>query len=375
MIAGGGTGGHLYPALNLADALKRVGGAGVELLLIGARRGIESRIFPEQEFAYELLPFEPIYRARPWRNWRLPFGGVQALRGLRRVFRRFDPDLVLGTGGYVAGPVVAWARLESRNTAIQEQNRHPGITTRLLARWVDQLHLGHPEALEALRPGPRTQVRVHGNPIRWPESPPDPGETRRSLGLGAGRVLLVSGGSQGARSINRALVRSIDAVRSGRLPELPADVTLLWSTGPDHYEEVQDRLRAIGAGSRVRAVPYIDRMERALAVSDLAVSRAGALALAELCAWGVPSILVPYPHAAADHQNANARVLEGAGAAVVLPDRVVGDEPDRLWQRIVELLADEDRLATMRSAARQRGHPEAARRIAEDLWALMEVGP
>lgn len=370
MIAGGGTGGHLYPALNLAEALRRRAGDDVEVLLVGAERGIEAEVLPEREFSHRLLPFEPIYRSRPWRNWRLGLSGIRLVGALRRLFRSFDPELVVGTGGYVAGPVLLWAKLERRRTAIQEQNSYPGVTTRLLARWVDEVHLGYREALDRLRPGRTTRVRVHGNPIRWPETPPDPAAARRRFGLGSGRVVLVSGGSQGAVTINDALVRALHDARAGDLPALPDDVEILWSTGRVHFAGVREALAGAAPEASVTVVPYIDRMEEALALCCLAVSRAGALALAELCAWGVPALLVPYPHAAADHQAANARVLERVGAALVFPDASVRSSPSELWRALIDTLSEESRLEAMAEVARGQGRPRAADRIAEDLRAL-----
>lgn len=364
----------MYPALNLAEALCRQGGDEMKVLLIGAKRGIETQIFPKREFAYQLLPLEPIYRRRPWRNWRLVTSAAVCGLALRRVFRSFRPRLVVGTGGYASGPVVAWGRLTGARTAIQEQNSVPGLTTRWLARWVDQLHLGYDEALRELRPGHRTAVRLHGNPIRWPVRRPDPATARRALGLnGTGRVVLISGGSQGAATVNSALVEALRAIETGGLPPLPHDVCLLWSTGTDHYAGVTEALSGLSGTAQVRALPYIDAMENALCLADLAISRAGALALAELCAWGVPAILVPYPFAAGDHQTGNARSLEEAGAALVVTDRALGEDPAVLWRLLVDLLGQPGRRQAMREAALSRGRPHAADRIAQDLLALLEA--
>ena len=172
IIAGGGTGGHLYPALNLAEALRRSARNEIEILLVGAQRGIEARVLPERGVPHRLLPLEPIRRSRPWQNWRLLRSAIVASREIRRLLDSFAPDLVVGTGGYAAGPVVGWALARGLPTAIQEQNSYPGLTTRWLAPYVDQLHLGYEEAMKNLWPGPDTLVRVHGNPIRWPDKRP-----------------------------------------------------------------------------------------------------------------------------------------------------------------------------------------------------------
>ncbi len=373
IIAGGGTGGHLYPALNLAAALKRLMKEDLEVLLLGAERGIEARVLPEKGVAHQLLPFEPIYRRRPWRNWRTLLAGVKSSRTIMRLFDSFDPDLVVGTGGYASGPVLAWAVYRRLTTAIQEQNSYPGITTRLLAPFVDQVHLGSPKALRYLETVPSSRVRMHGNPIRMPTTRPDVRAAREEFRVGDDRVVLIVGGSQGAKAINESLLAALSAVEAGDLAPLPADVCVLWSTGDAHYEGVQSRLRDLGAARCVRALPYIDEMDRALAVTTLAVSRAGALALAELCAWSIPSILVPYPFGAGDHQRMNARTHETAGASIVLEESEMQRDPTLVWRLISDLLADAARLEAMRSAASELGAPDAAERIAKDLAQLMEA--
>jgi len=372
IIAGGGTGGHLYPALNLAEALQRLAGEGIEILLVGAQRGVEARVLPERGVAHRLLPLEPIHRHRPWRNWRLLPSAIRSAGEIRRLLGTFAPDLVVGTGGYAAGPVVAWAAIRGLPTAIQEQNSYPGLTTRWLAPYVDQLHLGYVEAMRHLRPGADTVVRVHGNPIRWPDQRPHPDSVRAHFGLGPGPVVLIVGGSQGARPINEALSAALEAVDRGDLPPLPGDAQLLWSTGPAHHTAVSNRLSLLGTRVPVRTVPYIHEMEKALEVAALAVSRAGALALAELCAWGVPSLLIPLPHAAADHQRWNASSLQRQGAAILLEQLEVTHSPGLLWCTLVDLLGEPGRLERMSRAAESRGNPHAADAIAADFWRLME---
>ncbi len=372
IIAGGGTGGHLYPALNLGDALSRLAGDELEVLFIGAKRGVESRVFPEKGVAHRLLPLEPIYRSRPWRNWRLLRSAVTSSVAIRRALDEFAPGLVVGTGGYAAGPVVAWALVKRIPTAIQEANSNPGLATRWLAPYVDQLHLGYAEAMKKLSPGPDTLVRVHGNPISWPDQRPHPDSVRSEFGLGAGRVVLVVGGSQGAAGINEALLAAVEAVSNGALPPLPVDAEILWSTGPAHHADVSNRLAAAGSKVAVRAMPYIAEMDSALSIATLAVSRAGALALSELCAWGVPAVLIPLPHAAADHQRYNARALEADGAAVVLEEAEARRTPGVLWSAMLDLLEGAKRVETMSRASEERGNPHAADDIAADLWRLME---
>ncbi len=368
LFAGGGTGGHLYPALALAAAFQeRPGGA--DIFLVGASRGIEARVLPERGVPHALLPFEPIRRERPWENWRLAPALTRSAMGIGRVFREFRPDLVVGTGGYASGPVVAWGVLKGVPTAVQEQNSYPGLTTRLLASRVRQIHLAFPEALEHMKPGARTEVFEFGNPIVPPDPSIDVAAARARFGLGAGPIALVVGGSQGARPVNQALLGDLAAVVAGGAPARPAGLELLWATGPSNHESVAAEVGRLGLGDWVHAVPYLHDMPAALAVADLAISRAGAMALAELCAWGLPSILVPFPHAAANHQYFNARALSDAGAAVMIQEHELA--PGTLWNALVDLAGNGERRQVVAARARDRGNPEAARQIVEQLALLL----
>lgn len=367
LFAGGGTGGHLYPALALGEAFRRRDPSS-QVFFVGARRGVEARVLPERAVPHALLPFEPIRRERPWENWRLLPASWQSGRGLASVFRDFKPDLVVGTGGYASGPAVAWGILRGVPTAVQEQNSFPGLVTRWVAGRVRQIHLAFPEARRYLRPGAHTEVLEHGNPIQPPDSSIDAAQVRAEWGLGAGPVVLVVGGSQGARRVNQALLDDLEAVSVGQLPPGPEGMEILWATGPSHFDGVRERLAPLGL-PWVKAVPYIERMPHALAAADLAVSRAGAMALAELCAWAIPPILVPFPHAAANHQHHNAVALHEAGAGILITeDRLTGG---RLWTEMVGLAASPVRRREIAERAHARGRPDAADRIVADLCKLL----
>jgi UDP-N-acetylglucosamine--N-acetylmuramyl-(pentapeptide) pyrophosphoryl-undecaprenol N-acetylglucosamine transferase len=368
LFAGGGTGGHLYPALALADEFRRRDAAN-EVMFVGARRGVEARVLPERGVRHVLLPFEPIRRAKPWRNWRLLPSAVRSIRGLRRAFKDFAPDLVVGTGGYASGPVAGWAVIRGIPVALQEQNSFPGITTRVLAGRVRQIHLAFPEARGYLKPGSTTEVYEFGNPIVPPDRSRGRAPARNVFGLGDGLVALVMGGSQGARSINEAMLADLRGVAEGRLRARPPGFEILWATGPAHHQSIQARLGQLGLGDWVHAVAYIQDMPAALASADLAVSRAGAMALAELCAWGVPSLLVPFPHAAANHQHHNAVALADAGAAVLLEESQLSD--GRLWDGVLGLAADDEQRDAIAARARERGHPDAAARIVDAMGTLL----
>lgn len=365
LFAGGGTGGHLYPALNIADALGRLD-PGTSCYFVGSQRGIEARVLPETGYAFRLLPLEPIRRARPWQNWRLVVTTPAVISGVAGVFRSFRPDLVVGTGGYVSGATLAWARWKRIPMALQEQNAEPGFVTRAMAKHAAQVYLGYPEARSRLKFGERTAVIDSGNPVA---SNPQDREAGAGFDWPAGRVLLVVGGSQGARAINEGLLADLEAVGEAAWP---ADLTIVWVAGRDHAAAVSARVEKLPAADRIRVVPFIADLGKQLDGVTLALSRAGAMLVAELAVAGCPAVLVPLPTAAADHQSINADALERAGAAVSREER--GLKPGGLWELCRSLLADPDRLASMSRAARARGRPEAAREIALGLLQLARGG-
>jgi UDP-N-acetylglucosamine--N-acetylmuramyl-(pentapeptide) pyrophosphoryl-undecaprenol N-acetylglucosamine transferase len=368
LFAGGGTGGHLYPALNLGDAVLRADPQ-AEVFFVGAQRGVESRVLPEKGVPHELLPLEPLRRAQPLQNWRLFPSMFHSLGGLRRIFNRFKPDLVVGTGGYASGPAAGWALLRGVPIALQEQNSFPGFVTRKLGGRARQLHLAFPEARKYLKPGARTEVFEYGNPIQKPDFTVDRAAARQRFGLGDGTVCLVTGGSQGARAVNEALLSDLRGVLEGRLEAPPEGFQVLWATGTGHFDGVSARLGEMGRPAWVKALPYIEDMPGALASSDFAVARAGAMSLAELTAWGIPSILVPLPTAAANHQHHNAVALSDAGAALMVPERELGQ--GRLWKDVLSLARDDNRRTAIANNARGRGQPDAADRIAGELLRLV----
>ena len=345
------------PALALGRVATEMGH---EVVLVGAARGIEAQILPRHPFRFHLLPMEPIYRRGWWRNLRWPVIAVRAWRAAGRVLHDERPAIVIGTGGYAAGPVVWRAQRARIPTALQEQNAFPGVTQRLLARDARQVHLGFPEARLRLSPGPHTEVFVFGNPIT-PPAQVDASAARAEFGLSADRrTVLVFGGSQGARAVNETVAR---AVQNG----LPADVSLLWGTGTMHLE----RYASFAVPGRVVIRGFFDPIGSAYAAAHLVVARAGAMTVSELCAWGKPSVLVPLPTAAADHQTFNARALANAGASVVLLEREF--TPEAFARTVIPLVRDDKQLAALAKSARGRGHPNAARIIVGKVLELSQV--
>ena len=345
------------PALAIANAIKELAPE-VEPVLIGATRGVEARLLPSRDFRFHLLPTEPIYRRTWWKNFRWPFVAGRLLREVARVFDTEQPAAVLGTGGYASGPVVWWAARQGIPTAIQEQNAYPGLVSRWLSRRVRHVYLGLPEARRLLRFGEHTQVFDTGNPIT-PPSPGRKGAAAGKFGLDGSRpVVLVTGGSQGARAINLAVAGWLDG--GG-----PGHAALIWVTGRGTYAEFARYHRPPG----VHVLDFLDPMGDGYAVADLVVSRAGMITVAELCAWGLPNVLVPLPTAAADHQTYNAKVLAASGASLMLPQAEL--TPDSLRAVLTGLLSDPARRKGMGERAFARGRPQAAREIVSNLLTLI----
>ena len=357
LIAGGGTGGHLMPALAIANALQEHA-PGLEPVLIGASRGVEAHILPSRDYRFHLLPTEPIYRRTWWRNFRWPFVAGRLLREVGRVFDAERPVAVIGTGGYASGPVVWWAARQGVPTAVQEQNAYPGLATRWLSRRVRHVYLGLPEARRLLRFGPGTQVFDTGNPI----TPPKP--ERRSAALqkfgvdGSHPIVLVTGGSQGALALNRAVAGWLDSCSLD-------SAVLLWVTGRGTFGEFARYHRP----PHVQVFDFLDPMSDGYAVADLVVSRAGMITVAELCAWGLPSVLIPLPTAAADHQTYNAKVLAASGAAIMLLQAELS--AGKLREVVTTLLRDQTQRKQIGARALARGKPEAAREIVSRLLTLI----
>ncbi len=356
-FAGGGTGGHLYPGLAIARALA-AHRPDVVPFFVGARRGIEREVLPAEGVAHALLDLHPLYRPQVWRNWRTLRGAVSGWRALSRLARERPPALVVGTGGYAAGLTVAWAWAHGVPVAQHVGDAIPGITARWTARLAAASYLGYPEAAARL---PHGATRAHdtGNPIQPPPaSPPAADAARARWGFPAdATVLLVFGGSQGARAINRAVAEWVAA-------GLPDGLCVLWATGRGQHAAYAALERPA-----VRVVPYLSPIADAYAAADLALVRGGMMGTSELCAWGIPMVIVPLPSAAQDHQTANARVLEAAGAARHLPQAAL--TVARLDAEVRALLSDAAARAAMGAAARARGRPHAARDIATHLATLL----
>ena len=350
MIAAGGTAGHVVPALAVADALRA---RGAEVEFIGGERA-EGELVPAAGYPLHRLRVAGIDRHNPLRAARALLLALSATGRARGLLRRLGADAVLGGGGYVAGPVGLAARSLRLPVVLTEADSHLGVTNRLLAPLARRVFLAFP--IEG-RQGPRWVVS--GRPVPARTGAADRDAARERFGIDPGEpCLLVFGGSLGARRLNDA---ALDAFGTG------APCAVLHASGRRDHDDLRRRLDELGAPPHYRLHPYIEPFADALAAADLVVARAGG-GVQELLVAGLPSLLVPYPHATADHQTKNARWAQAAGAAVVVPDSEL-DGP-RLAREVAALLGSPQRMAAMASAAREVARPDAAERIADELLAL-----
>jgi len=360
LIAGGGTGGHVYPAIAIADAVTALR-PDARVVFAGTEDRLEARAVPRAGYALHPITAQGVQRSASAKNLMVPVRMLQGLVQSWRLVGAINPDVAVGTGGYVAGPVLLAAWLRGRPLLIQEQNAYAGVTNRLLSRIAYRIHLAFPEAKDWV---PADRAVVSGNPTRLSLREADPNEARAALNLPAdARVLLVMGGSLGSAALNEVVETHLEELLA-RQPS--GDVYLVWQTGTRYHSAISER---VDDHPRLRLVEYIDRMDRAYAAADLVVCRAGALTCSELMVTGTPAILVPSPNVVADHQTKNARSMERNGAAELLPEAEMGDQ---FVERVQALLGDPDACDRMASAARQMARPEAAETIARDVLSLAD---
>ena len=348
VIAGGGTGGHLFPGLATAETLARR--RPCKLTFVGSSRGIETRVVPKRGHPLRTLPVRAL-RGQGALGFaasaiRLPVSVASAWNLLGEI----DPDLVIGVGGYASGPAVVAGWSRGIPTVLLEQNAHPGLTNRVLARFADRICVAFPESAAYF---PKTKTVETGNPVRPPAA--------RPRGESAVFSILVFGGSAGAHRLNEIGVEAIARLGAGNL-------RVVHQTGEADLESVKSRYVAHGIAADV--VPFIDDMAAAYADADLVVCRAGATTLAELTALGKPAVLVPYPFAADDHQRKNAESLVKRGAATMIVDRDLSAE--RLGDAIRSLRDEPNRLSAMAAASKALGKPDAAEKVVDVCLELVD---
>ncbi|MEE8074698.1 MAG: undecaprenyldiphospho-muramoylpentapeptide beta-N-acetylglucosaminyltransferase [Candidatus Binatia bacterium] len=351
IMAGGGTGGHLFPGLAVAREFQRRD-AGTDILFVGSKWGIESRVVPQEGFSLRPLPIRGL-------KGRGLLGFMQALYSLPISFfrslgiiRGFRPECIIGLGGYASGPLLFAGTIRRIRCAIMEQNLRPGLTNRILGWMVDRIFTSFEESAPYF---PRSKVVDTGTPVRWHGLP--------RVGAREKLTLFVFGGSAGAHRIN---VCVLDAL--GRIKNLAPRLRVVHQTGEADFESIRAAYSTLGFESEVH--PFIQEMDMAYAAANLIVCRAGASTVAEITAFGKAAILVPYPRAAYDHQRWNAQALKARGAAEMILDQELNGE--RLAEMIRTLCLDRSRLAALEKAAAKMGRPESAKWIVDECYALMD---
>lgn len=364
VLTGGGTGGHIYPALAIGKQAVEED-AGSSILYIGSSNGLESRIVPAQGIPFESIEITGFKRKLSYENVKTVMRFLKGVRRSKQLLRKFKPDAVIGTGGYVCGPVVYAAAKLGIPTLIHEQNADPGLTNKFLARYADCVAVSFKESLPRFS---RTKRIVNtGNPCATNVVRAVRDNGYQSLGIQSGsKIVLMVGGSRGAKAMNDVMVDMVPLL--GRLP----DVHFVFVTGESYFEGTMERMKKVmpRISNNIHPVPYLHNMPEVLGASTLIVSRSGASSIAEITALGIPSILIPSPNVTNNHQEANARSVADAGAAEMMLEKNLSGAA--LFERIYSIMTDEQRLRTMSEASLQLGMPQSAALIVSELRRLID---
>lgn len=360
IISGGGTGGHIFPAIAIANELKSRDPE-IDILFVGAENRMEMKKVPEAGYKIIGLNVVGLDRKHLWKNFSVPFKLLEAFRRTRKIVRDFDPDVVVGVGGYASAPTLYSAQRLHIPTLLQEQNSYPGLTNRILAKKADVVCVDYDDMDVFF---PKEKIIWTGNPIRQDISDIN---TKKEEGIAFYKLkpdmptLLVMGGSLGARTINSAMKHWVDAL-------LEKGYQILWQTGTYYYQQM---LPYAEGKENLVMLDFIRRVDLAYAVADVIVSRAGAISISELCVVGKPLILVPSPNVAEDHQTKNAMALSSKNAAVLLPDmRVVED----LGKVVIDLFSNMRRRELLAQNISRLGTTSAARNIVDQVLKLAQKG-
>ncbi|MGM0375542.1 MAG: undecaprenyldiphospho-muramoylpentapeptide beta-N-acetylglucosaminyltransferase [Bacteroidota bacterium] len=355
LISGGGTGGHVFPAIAIADALKKRN-SGAEILFAGAIGRMEMDRVPAAGYHIVGLPVAGFQRKLTLKNITFFFKLAASMLKAWRLVRNFRPDVAVGVGGYASGPVLRSAASQGVPTLLQEQNSYPGVTNKILARKAHRICVAYP-GMERFFPSEK--IVLTGNPVRQNLlADVDRTQACQELGLDENKqTVLVVGGSLGARSINNGIANDLDQIKKRM------DVQFLWQCGKHYFEEMQQLLTGKNVANIV-LVPFVSRMDMAYDLADVVISRAGACTISELALLGKASVLVPSPNVAEDHQTKNAMSLVKEGAALMIPDH---ETPGRLVGDALDLLDDKEYKKQLEEKVRLFAHPDSAEKIAEEI--------
>ncbi len=344
IIAGGGTGGHVYPAIAIANALKKTV-SNINILFVGAKGKLEMEKVPAAGYEIKGLNISGFQRSLSWKNLTFPFKLLASLWKSFFIVRKFKPDLAIGVGGYASGPILYTCASKGVPSLIQEQNSYPGITNKILAKKANKICVAY-EGLDRFFPSDK--IVITGNPVRE-----DIISLNREDKHKSSKTILVIGGSLGARTINESILSKIEKIAT-------SDVNLIWQTGKLYFDEINILLK--NAPKNVKIMPFIEDMKAAYRSADIIVSRAGALSISELCIVGKPVILVPSPNVSEDHQTKNAMALVSKNAALLISDC---DSKERLVDTVIELSSNDKLCDELSRNILDMAKPSATNRIVE----------
>ncbi len=358
ILAGAGTGGHLYPAIAIGEKILHLE-PDSKIYFIGTKKGLETRVVPAAGHSLLLISVRGFSRKNLLANVIVLARLLVSLVQCVRILNKIKPAAVIGSGGYVSGPMLFMAVLLGYPTLIQEQNIYPGITTRWLSKWVDRVHISFKESAGYFKR--QDNLFLTGNPVRSFHNCGDKPAARAVFGLQRNKLtMLVFGGSQGALAVNKAVVSCLINIMQ------QTELQIIWGTGKTAYPMVKDAITSWK--ERIYAAEYINNMEMAYTACDFAVCRSGAITLAELAVCGIPAILIPYPWAAAGHQEKNARAFVKIGAAEMILE--TGINADILTDRITELYRNQQKRNSMHLAALGAAFPDATEKIIQSVFKI-----
>ncbi len=360
IISGGGTGGHIFPAVSIADAI-RAKRPDAAILFVGAEGRMEMQRVPAAGYEIKGLPMAGLDRKRPWRNVGVVLKVLKSRRMARQIIRDFRPQVAVGVGGYASYPTLEMAAAAGLPTLLQEQNSYAGVTNKRLAKHAAVICVAY-EGMERFFPADK--IRFTGNPVRQGllDTSLTPQAARTALGLEPGKkTILIVGGSLGARTMNESVLGNLNLIRQQQ------DVQFLWQTGTYYRADISARLEATTTPVNLKVTDFISDMKAAYAAADLVISRAGAGSISEFCLLGKPVILVPSPNVAEDHQTKNAQALVRHDAALMVPD---AEAARTLLPLAINTVGDASRLQALSAHIKALAKPNAASDIADEVLRL-----
>ena len=363
ILSGGGTGGHVYPAIAIANEIKS-NNPDAEILFVGTRNGIESEIVPKYGYRLETVTVQGFKRKVDLENVKRVFKLMKGLHQTKKIVKTFKPDVVIGTGGYVSGPVLFNASMKKIPCVVHEQNSFPGVTNKILSKTVTKVLTSFEDSHARFPEASQHKLKFVGNPVRQEILDADKTEARKKLGIDPDKKLVLCyGGSGGSSTINKAMKKVIKHM-------VKEDVAFIFATGKRFYDSFMEEIKDIKLNKDQRVMPYLEDMANGLAASDIVIGSAGAISLAEITALGKPSIIIPKAYTAENHQEYNAKSIEAKGAGIAILEKDL--TPERLDKAVFKMLGDEALLSDMAAASKKAGKPEAIKLIYDEIEELVK---